>query len=59
MDLRDNITNIDSNYEYYTVTGARIYTLAANDVLKLQGLGQGNWEVRSAYGSNFFGVRLS
>ena len=58
MDLRDNITNIDSNYEYYTCTGARIYTLAANDVLKLQGLGQGNWEVRSAYGSNFFGVRL-
>ena len=58
MDLRDNITNIDSNYEYYTVTGARIFTLAANDVLKLQGNGQGDWQVRSAYGSNFFGIRL-
>jgi|TARA_B100000035_G_scaffold40339_1_gene30420 hypothetical protein len=58
MDLRDNITNIDSNYEYYTVVGSRIYTLAANDVLKLQGNGQGNWQVRAAYGSNFFGIRL-
>jgi hypothetical protein len=58
MDLRDTITDINGDYEYYQVTGSRIYTLAANDVLKLQGNGQGAFEVRSAYGSNFMGIRL-
>jgi hypothetical protein len=59
IDSRDNVTNIDGNYEYYTCTGHRIYTLAANDVLKVSGNGQGNYIVRSAYGSNLFGIKLS
>ena len=59
IDSRDHVINIDSNYEYYTCTGHRIYTLAAGDVLKLSGHGQGNYIVRSAYGSNFFGIKLS
>lgn len=59
VNSRDNITNIDNNYEYYTCTGSIIYTLAANDVLKLSGLGQGNYIVKSSYGSNFFGIKLS
>ena len=59
LDSRDNVTNIDGNYEYYTCTGHRIYTLAAGDVLKLHGHSQGNYIVKSAYGSNFFGIKLS
>ena len=59
IDSRDHVINIDSNYEYYTCTGHRIYTLAAGDVLKVSGNGQGNYIVRSAYGSNFFGIKLS
>ena len=58
LDIRDTITDVDGSYEYYTVTGSRIYTLAVGDVLKWQGLGQGAYEVRSAYGSNFLGIRL-
>ncbi len=58
LDIRDTITDVNGDYEYYTVTGSRIYTLAANDVLKWQGYGQGGYEVRSAYGSNFLGIRL-
>ena len=59
IDSRDHVINIDGNYEYYTCTGHRIYTLAANDVLQVSGHGQGNYIVRSAYGSNFFGIKLS
>ena len=59
IDSRDHVINIDSNYEYYSCHGSKIYTLAAGDVLKLSGNGQGNYIVRSAYGSNFFGIKLS